>query len=85
MKVAQKTAKITSLPPPSWLINVSPEDLRNEKPVGIKEICKELDNMSRVTVVALIKNEGLPGKKLGGKWEFYLTLVRAWRANRQLQ
>jgi hypothetical protein len=85
--VASKSAKITALPPtrPLWLIDVPTEALLNEKPVGIEEVCKELD-VNRVTVVAyVLGKEKLPGKKMGGRWEFYMSLVRAWRANRQLQ
>lgn len=82
-----RTAKITPLPPPkkpAWLIDLSAIDLLNEKPVGRDEICKEL-GVSKPTLTYLILNEGLPARKMGGRWEFYLKLVRAWRANRQLQ
>lgn len=84
--MARQAAKITPLPPikPAWLIDLTAIDLLNEQPVGIDTICKEL-HVSKPTLVYLIKSEGLPGKKIGGRWEFYLKLVRAWRANRQLQ
>jgi excisionase family DNA binding protein len=84
--MAPMTAKkITALPVrPSWLDTIDPTTLLNERPCGIKEIAQELD-LGREKVVELVKNEGLPGKKIGNRWEFYITLVRAWRVDRQLK
>jgi excisionase family DNA binding protein len=91
MRMARATTrpKIIALPVKlAWLPEeLLPDLLRqlaDEEPVGIERLAEFL-GIHRDTVTMLIKSQGLPAKKVGGKWEAYLTLVKLWRAYIQLK
>lgn len=65
------------------LTDITMLDLLNEEPVGIEE-ASHLLGVGRDKVVEYAKNENLPHSKVGKCYQFYKTLIRAWRLSRHL-
>lgn len=52
--------------------------MRGTRLSGMKDICAYVGR-SEPTVLALIRNEGFPAKKIRGEWTSDTELVDAWR------
>jgi hypothetical protein len=61
---------------PDWS-DLSLDELALEPRIDIEEIARIL-GCHRITAVRHIKNDGLPAKKIGNRWESREILVRRW-------
>jgi hypothetical protein len=56
------------------------ESFRSTGLTGMKEISSHV-RMSEVTVLKLIRKQGLPAKKVGGQWISDATVIKKWWLN----
>ena len=81
--VTQTSTQMSQIKEILSFVDVSGIDLLNEEPCS-REEAAHLLGVGRDKVVEYAKNEGLPHFKVGKRYQFYKSLIRAWRLSRHL-